>query len=197
MRQFLPFLLCIALVSPSLSSAEAETTGIFPISVTYMDAPGQCSLFTVGGGFYITASHCMAGPVKLGEEILTSIFVNKEEDIALLRGEVRGMGFKLGREPKKGDEVTAFGFPASIPVVIQIPSVYQGEFQIPNFGPPSAIYWGNAMGGMSGGPILDRKGEVVGVITGGGNPSSMLQNIGTGVRYRALRKTMQVAEMLK
>lgn len=151
----------------------------------------------MGDGIFVTAFHCVVGKIFLGKHSLELVVLNELEDIVALRGDVKVTGLKLGKMPSIGDTITAVGFPAGFPTVLQIPGVFQGEFQIENFGPPSAIYWGNALPGMSGGPILNTRGEVVGMVTGGGNPSHPLQNIGTGVKFEALRKVIKMAELLK
>lgn len=195
MRQVFSLLFLI-LLSPPLSASDQHPS-IVPLTSTSEDGEMRCTGFSIGEGIFITALHCITGIVAIGVDTLIPIIIDKNADLVALQGRAGTAGLKLGKMPKFGDSVVKVGYPAGFPELIKIPAIFQGEFQVKNFGPPSAIYWGNAMPGMSGGPILNTRGEVVGVIIGGGNPSHPFQNIGTGVRYEPLRKMIKMAEMLK
>lgn len=180
-------------VEASMWPTERVLRSVVRIAVQFDGKPGSCSAFSVDErGWFVTAHHCASGSVRIGDVPLTFLLTDPENDLALLETARGGLpALKLGRPPKVGDATFATGYPLSSPSPMVLPSMYQGVFDAWARGErPAAIFIGNTIPGMSGGPIVDTSGEVIGVVLGGGNPSQVYQNVGFGAPYAALRKLL-------
>lgn len=166
---------------------------VIRVSVEIQGSSGTCTAFSVDQqrGQFITAGHCAKGPMSLGHIAFAPLDENTEADLALVQASQGGLpALKLGGEPRTGDATLSVGYPLSSPKPMLIPSLYQGQFDAWNDGGNFAIFSGNPMVGMSGGPIVNTRGEVVSVVLGGGNPSQAFQNVGFGTPYQALRRIL-------
>jgi S1-C subfamily serine protease len=164
---------------------------VIRISATFEDSTGSCTAFSVNEtpGRWITAAHCAAGDVTVGSLVFRPLEIDAEHDLALLETPHGLPPLLLGPQPVIGDSTLSVGYPLHAEKLVGVPSLYQGVFRMwPEDTIPFAIFSGNSMPGMSGGPILDRQGRVVSVVLGGGNPAQAYQNVGFGVPYAALRK---------
>lgn len=164
------------------------------IAVEMNGQPGNCTAFSVDHalGQFVTAGHCARGPVLVGSTRLDVIALDEAADIALLQAREGGLpALKLGSQPRTGDATLSVGYPLSSPNPMLVPSMYQGQFDAWSDGNNFAVFSGNPMPGMSGGPIVNTRGEVVSVVLGGGNPSQVYQNVGFGTQYQALRRLVQ------
>lgn len=134
---------------------------------------GHCSSFHIGNGLILTAAHCVEDK---GEEVVhldpdthikhPKVLVdNDEQDIAiLLVPEAKELPFAvLGELPSIGERLTTIGFPGywkskTIDVGYAI-----GTGVLEN---TSVVFGsGNAFPGESGGPVLDERGFVVGLVS--------------------------------
>jgi len=192
---FLPYLFTI-LTADVRAADRWPTRNILPsvvrIAVQFGESDGTCTAFSVSDtGRFVTAAHCAQGTVAIGDTQLYLIERDDVLDLALLQTNAGGLpALKLGAVPKPGDDTLAVGYPANSPKPLLIPTMYQGQFDAWVDGGNFAIFAGNAIPGMSGGPIVNRSGEVISVILGGGNPAHPFQNVGFGVPYPALRKML-------
>jgi len=169
-------LLSLFLVGASKSPIDLATYLAKSVTLIHMRGPnqqwGSCTAFAIREGWGITAEHCVTSPagfrytvVDTQRRPLTVIgTAAKADDLALLRGDIfteLPSLTTLTTLPKAGEAVGASGFARG-------------------FGPPFFFYTtvarthlngflfhlvGRAGGGMSGSPVANRDGLVVGVLT--------------------------------
>jgi S1-C subfamily serine protease len=142
----------------------------------------QGSGWVVGDGLVATNAHVIAGQddtslIPPGGPSLAAepVFVDARNDVALLR--VPGLGLRplrLGDAPVEAQSVVLMGYPNGGPLVAEAataapprtviaPDAYGGDT-----GPRSVVVTRGSLGpGSSGGPIVDRDGEVIAMIFGG------------------------------
>lgn len=162
-----------------------------------------CSAFAVRVRQYVTASHCLGdGELVTMKDTPTKVIKeDKVNDLALLEiNEIR-RPLAIGDAPKVGDEVTQVGYGITskkafdkmrTPFLYFIPSTIIHLTIVPfNWDGDEMAFYGNGIGGMSGGPVVDKAGKVVSVVTGGGDPGNQLVNIGAGVSYDALKRFLK------
>lgn len=188
------FLLSMRAVTATEWPTQKVLQSVVRIAIDNNGTPMTCTAFAVPGqGRFVTAQHCTNGAVTIGTIPVDVLEVDDADDLAVLQ--LRNDGslppLMLGKEPKMGDATLAVGYPLGVsghPMVF--PSTFQGVFDGFDDGNVFAVFVGNAMPGMSGGPIVNTRGEVVSVVLGGGNPSMAYQNMGFGARYDALRRLL-------
>lgn len=152
------------------------------------DAPAperrRTELDSTGSGFFVTASglvltnhHVVAAcsdlKLRLGREAIgtaTVLSADPAHDLALLRTGARPPTravFRMGKDPRPGDDVVAVGYPlrgllaSEANVTTGTISANAGLRDDPNYYQVSAP----VQPGNSGGPLLDRSGHVVGVVS--------------------------------
>jgi S1-C subfamily serine protease len=190
---FLTYLYGIITVNADAWPTQNVLAAITRIDVQFGDKTGTCTAFSVdqARGRFITAGHCATGAVTLGGITFAEIDRDADADLVLLqtnRGSLPAL--KLGSAPRTGDATIAVGYPLKSPRPMVLPSMYQGQFDAWDDGHDFAIFSGNSMPGMSGGPIVNLRGDVVSVVLGGGNPSQAFQNVGFGAPYQSLRRLL-------
>ncbi len=152
---------------PNLPATESAT-----VKIQVNDAHG--SGVHIGDGFIITAAHVVgdAKEVQLkakgGEFRKTDVlWVNKANDIALLRTSSAGLGAaKLAcRTVKAGDPIVAYGNPLQIEFVAAYGKI-AGEPR--KTGPWNAAYVTDVttVMGQSGGPVFADGGDLIGITVG-------------------------------
>lgn len=167
---------------------------VVKITVEFQGKPGSCTAFSVdeAQGRFVTAKHCATGTVSIGFVPLAQVDEDASADLVLLQTREGGLpGLKVGGAPRPGDATLAIGYPLSSPKPMLVPTLYQGPFDAFNQGHDVATFSGNSMPGMSGGPIVNTRGEVVSVVLGGGNPSQVFQNVGFGAKHAALARLVR------
>lgn len=162
---------------------------------------GFCTAWAVGPTEWVTASHCTNhGPMTI-DGVATDVLLNDPEaDLALLSGPAAPHWFKLGKAPQWGDTVTVLGYSH------QFTGKALLRFEVKVVDPDNPFYndqshdliWAGANGlpGLSGGAVLNRKGQAVSAVTGGGLPQTHAQLIGAGVTWERLRAFLARAQRL-
>lgn len=148
-----------------------------------------CSAFSINEdrNYYLTAAHCAGEYLMLDNQIAWRIYFNDELDLMV----VQAPGLtRLALEPSRravtqGTEIAAYGYAEGLP----LPSLRTGVVQLANIqldiwvGDPftGRVVTGQRwhvsdyayIGGMSGGPVVDRSGRIVSIVQLG-SPTSGL-----------------------
>jgi len=162
---------------------------------------GWGSGFLVDPGHVVTCAHVIEDAGRVSVELdgrwhtVSVTAVSRERDLALLAldAPTDRQGIALGRPPALavGDDVVAVGFSAGIPLAV----VAAGRVQRVGqnlFTPEGHVLYGLVVvsaafrGGMSGSPLLDMRGRVVGVV-GGTLASSSEEPLGYAIGIASLR----------
>lgn len=171
----------IAVFSAGFSPANASWTAT-TARIAQSTVPLACSLHGRNGctafsinetkRYYLTAHHCVVPflsdegepevPVLDGQP-LTIVFTNLALDLAIVVGPVARPALVLRTQPVlAGTEVGGYGYGYGMPTPIFRLATISAIFR-----DPEGLEWlmvDNALiGGMSGGPLFDRSGRVVGV----------------------------------
>jgi S1-C subfamily serine protease len=136
-----------------------------------------CTAFSINSaGYYMTAYHCLGsfegtGPdgLAMPEEptldgkALNVVFANEELDIAIVRAEKGRPALRYRTEPLEvGDEVAGYGYGYGFAVPI-FRSAIVSTFVRDDKGIIWTFLDNSLVKGMSGGPIVDRQGRIVGI----------------------------------
>jgi len=193
-RTLLTLLLTLLILSPIPSPASNWPFSRISRSLVHLrvDKPdgsgkGTCTGFSVDElqGLYLTAGHCASGEVQAGDVRFDVLERGVETDLALLQAPVGLPALPLS-PPKEGEEYVGVGFPSGLARPFLFPMVFQGDLTLPGRGVKDSVFVGGAMSGMSGGPVVDRRGAAVSVITAGGRPGTDIQDITFGALYREM-----------
>lgn len=166
----------------ALSLAAALSVGLVASAADagrqkYVQFSSGTGFFVTSSGYLVTNEHvvrnCQSVEVKGSRnEEAEIISVDKTNDLALLKIK----GFAPAVAPlryiagsiDKGDDVVVMGYPGNAAVTGQY--VYKTSQVIDTVGPRGEKNWlqftDAAQKGNSGGPLLDRSGNVIGVVTG-------------------------------
>ena len=137
-----------------------------------------CTAFSINRdqGLYMTAFHCteefMNTPREEGakaefptlfDKPLEVIYANKALDLAILKAEVKKPALRYRTRPLEvGNEVGAYGYGMGMAVPI-FRSAIVSVFLRDEAGTEWVLLDNSLVQGMSGGPIVDRSGRVIGV----------------------------------
>lgn len=186
-KVFLSLILSLSLLLPVQASSVSDMLHRVMKSVAYLkhDKDGACTTFLVGiPDRWAAANHCVGKDMKINGEDVTVIKVSEELDLAMLRGPEGTMLPIAKKAPELGDRVYLVGWPAG----------WEGERPMVFFGNVATdpyhddqlghvLYGLDAGGGrgMSGGPIVNEKGDVVGMVEAlmGGVPTVNSQTMWT------------------
>lgn len=135
--------------------------------------------FFVSKNYIITNHHVVDGTSQiiyfnetLREPYRAKVYsISKQLDLAILitafSHNIKSL--PLGEEPKRGDDVTSWGYPGFVMGVEEFPKVIMtaGKVNSDSFGtdPSYIMHSSNIAQGNSGGPLLNKNNEVVGVNT--------------------------------
>ena len=164
-----------------------------------------------GSGFYnldnniiITNYHVVAGSLKVGVEgkdknryLASVIYVNVDKDIAFLRAKdlpkpEHSTRITHTTQASSRDKVVVLGYPFGMPftvtegIISNPKQIINGDDYIQT---DAAINPGN-----SGGPVLNEKGELIGIVT---SKFSEADNMGFAIPVETLRQELEVVEELK
>lgn len=166
-----PLLALLALFRPSY---ESTITRVEHSIVRVTNSAGSCTGFVVARNRVLTAQHCVGESMKAGEYPVNAVVADEVLDLALLRVIATQEPLQLrDTVVQPFEELTAIGYAFDFPRVmaLSVRAVIVGIAPSPAM-VPGLLVQGESIGGMSGGPIVDRDGRVVGMVQRG--------NAGTG-----------------
>jgi hypothetical protein len=198
MKKLLPFLLSLSLLATPLFAAKPTTflTNTWKSIVEYKlkinDHEAHCTAFAVrfDPPTYLTAAHCNVGvPGEIDGQMVE--FVAQSNQILAIKvpnGKARPM-LILGERPRAWeDTVHAYGIGGAL----RHPFIFDGRVLDTRRKPYDEetdlmmMFNQNFIGGMSGGPIVNEKGQLVSVVECGGMYSPMDAGFGCGANYDEL-----------
>lgn len=132
-----------------------------------------CTAFSIAPRKYLTAAHCtaplhqvVAGNIKLDNRPAFIIAEDEVNDIAIVVADYVQPALTIRVEPlQRYDKVQAMGFGYAFLYPVRTDHIVM----ILNYSPaegiaPGTMYLHPFAGGMSGGPVYDRNGDVVGMV---------------------------------
>ena len=189
----LPFLL----IALALSPTQTPKTDPLQSVVTLNSGDGFCSAFSVNEekGIFMTADHCLDADLSINNHKVDILATNGIVDLALIHADVHDPALLLGDQPPQGSEVELIGHVKTNPVSFTLNIL--GITQSSEDAPFLFLFGGSqlhAIGGMSGGPIIDAKGHVVSVILGYVGEDANIAGDTLGVFYPAMVTAYKVVD---
>ena len=133
------------------------------VQLQYPHSDKVCTAFSIAPGVYLTADHCLLDETNTIEgHDITVVMRDHTYDIAVLRAGVVRPVLLLGDAPVLGESVVFVGFAYSFPTPTVRHSLVSALVEIR--GTMRTAYDNAAIGGMSGGPVIDASGRVVGIV---------------------------------
>jgi hypothetical protein len=153
---------------------------------------GQCSAFSIAPGKWVTASHCLDGGPYLLERVHPATLTEAEfgmYGLAVLTSDLKRPALRLGDKPKRGEDILQTGYGGGGPLI-----AFAGVALLSDVAFDGAVLqFTSALGmpGMSGGPVVNRKGRVVSVVIGAVQPTPVPTLIGYGSRWEDVRTLLE------
>jgi hypothetical protein len=170
--------LVLAVVVASCKDAEQRIA-----LVTYDPPNGMCSAVPITEQLLITADHCVFDDYVVYADEQVAQVASVSPPLAILRvAEPYYIPVELGEWPKVGDRALHVGYGGNSELPFLFEGIYMGDMDhlVPF---KMAFFSTRTVPGMSGGPILDKKGKLISVVLGSFGPASNYDNIGTGALY--------------
>jgi S1-C subfamily serine protease len=118
---------------------------------------GVCSSFSVAKNEFLTAAHCVTPVMRIGGKEISGISMDRHVDLALVRvPDLDLPPLKLAKVVTLGEKLVSFGWGyGSMKIgVNSVSEMVDGE----------VVAWGAYVPGMSGGPVVNMRGELVSVV---------------------------------
>lgn len=162
-------LFCIASCGSTNSIVNKTRGSVVRIHIADPTESGTCTGFVVTPTVVLTAAHCV-GTTMYGDGVATDV-IKKDDyfDLAALKLDLGKRPLILRDAPtQEGELVTGIGYALSwsIPIGIDVKVLLPNYALFPQYS-AGVVTSGVFMPGMSGGPVIDRNGEVVAIIQRG------------------------------
>lgn len=161
----------------------------YPVQALQAQGTALCTVFSINKkeGYFASAGHCALSvitnsiPVTILGEPAIVVMVGTLYDIAVFKADVHIQAMKLADKPVEAcnpirlsdcEKISIQGFPAGMPRVITVTG-YVSARSVPILHPRYSMIMDSDIlditttGGNSGSPVLNKDGEVVGILWGG------------------------------
>ncbi len=180
-------LVVCALLAAGLSPRPRQAEALM---LLHLGEDGICSGVHIGNGRVLTAGHCTShgNIVVENRDGIMSLavvsWVSQHYDVALLETDIMAESAELScRLPAQDERVMAAGHPRGLEWLHMFGHVAkQTTMDIEKMGWGSVMVLDIAIGpGMSGGPLFDDRGKVVGINVGTGGRDNKFEGVGISV----------------
>lgn len=190
-----PLLAVLGLFQPSNSTSYIQFVDTVSASIVHVTGEaGKCTGEIIAQDRVLTAGHCYQNPIYSDGEIATVIRNDPAVDLMLLKVPT-GKRPTLVLQDASVEPYTllvAFGYAYGIPKLTVFPVlVLFPKFPAPwnrNHTKPGIVVQPSYIGGMSGGPVVNSAGEMVGIIQQGDG------HVGYGIGVVLIRAFLYEAE---
>lgn len=173
-------------VETKASSSVVMITGVKEMQTIFGPQTGKykCSGFYIDHNLILTAAHCVGTEMTASGVPVKLIKADEYYDLALLKTSLESDTWLEFRdeETKKDEVLTAIGHAYGWKPL----SIFKVTVMLVNYSPegddaPCIIVRGTYIGGMSGGPVIDKNGKVVSIVQKG------TDQVGCGVPVLLMR----------
>lgn len=163
---------------------------------------GKCSGVAVAKHIILTASHCIGEQMFVNTPTIDAIATLVEADkerwgLALIKVNIDLKPISVGNMPKVGEEIALIGYGMGAPEPWIFPSVHMNTQVDPEGDGPFLMASSNSLSGMSGGPVVNRKGQLVSVVIGGFTQESGLGQVGINAPFEDVKRMVERAKGAK
>jgi len=185
-------------IPQSVLSQVAKSVDRFSIVLSDGREAGSCTAFAIAPRKFMTAAHCVGAitdmwgnayeiKFKVGDKWAVVTSVDEDRDLAVILADFDQPALSFRDAPlSMFEDVTGVGYGYGFTKPLFTGNrVNVLDFVITIEGKPSwpgTLFMGTFIGGMSGGPIVDKDGKVVGVVQAGGD------QIGYGVDTKTIHE---------
>lgn len=175
--------------SPTHRMISTVTASIVRIEITHEDGKGVCTGFVVAVDRVQTAAHCLGDVMTADGEDATVVAIDPSLDLMLLKATTHKPALRFAdKAPEVYSQVVGIGYAQGFTRVIALFAMVELHDYAPGEGiAPGLIVVGPWIHGMSGGPVVNLRGEVVGIVQRAND------GLGYGVSAQVVRDFMRGA----